>query len=528
VVHSRAVIPVVTIGHRRVGPGEPVYLIAEAGSNHNGDFDQALRLIDVAADAGADAVKFQTFRADKLYPRNAGVTKYLKVPKSIHEIIRELEMPFEWIAKLAAHCQARGVDFLSTPFDEEAADALDPFVPCFKIASYEMTHHTLVQHCARKGKPLIVSTGTATLGEVREVVAAVHAVGATELVVLQCTAKYPAPIHTLNLRAMTTIARELGVLVGLSDHSREPLPGPMAAVALGACVIEKHFTLANNLPGPDHAYALEPAELTALVENIRHVEKSLGTGIKEPPPEEQELRQFARRSLFTWQDVAEGAALTTRNLAALRCGELPYGLHPRELVRVLGCRTRRALSAGSSVRADDVAPLRLQRDDVVLRPLASEDADAIVRWRGRPDVADEMFSERPPTRAEHDQWFATLQRRTDRIELVILVENTPAGTIGLSNVDFGAHTAELGILIGEPSFRGRGVARHSCEALLEHAFDALGLSRVDVTLFADNASARRLYERLGFGDARQLSPRTKNGRMRPVEVMSLSKQGAAR
>lgn len=513
--------PVMTIGGRLVGPGHPVYFIAEAGSNHDRDLQQALRLIDVAVDAGADAVKFQTFRADKLYPKNAGITKYLAVPKSIHEIIRELEMPFEWIPILADHCRSKGIDFLSTPFDEESADALAPYVSCFKIASYEMTHHTLVQHCARKGKPLIVSTGTASFEEVREVVEAVRLVGGTQLALLQCTAKYPAPLSTLNLRTIAMMARELGVVVGLSDHSREPLPGPMAATALGASVIEKHFTLSNQLPGPDHAYALEPAELKLVIQKVREVEQTLGTGIKEPAPEEQELRQFARRSLFTWRDVAAGDRLTVANLAALRCGELPYGIHPRELVRVLGRVVRRALTAGSTVRPDDVAELRFEQGTVALRPLALADTDHVVRWRGRPDVASEMFSATPPTAAEHDAWFHGLQRRTDRLEFVILDEERPVGTVGLSQIDLGAGTAEYGILIGEDAARGRGVARTASELVIELAFVTLGLQRLDLTMFADNAAARGLYERLGFVSRAQLPACEKDGRTRQVELLSL-------
>lgn len=512
-----------TIGTRRVGPGHPVYFIAEAGSNHNRDLQQALKLIDVAVEAGADAVKFQTFRADALYPKTAGVTKYLKVAKSIHEIIRELEMPLEWIPELAAYCGDKGVDFLSTPFDEASADALDPYVTCFKIASYEMTHHTLVQHCVRKGKPLIISTGTATLDEVREVVQAVRDVGGKDLVLLQCTAKYPAPLSALNLRTIATMARDLGVITGLSDHSREPLPGPMAAVALGACVIEKHFTLSNRLPGPDHAYALEPTELAALIAKVREVEQSLGTGIKTPPPEEQELRAFARRSLFTLGEVAEGERLTVANFAALRCGELPYGLHPRELVRMFGRPARRALAAGTSVRLDDVGELQLSAGEVTLRPLTAEDAEDVVRWRNRPDVAGEMFAD-PPTRSGHDAWFAGLQRRTDRLEFIILLAGRPVGTIGLSAIDLGAHRAEYGILIGEDAARGKGVAKTASELVIAFAFDVLGMTHLDLTLFADNDAARRLYEALGFVRARALEPRAKGGRHRPVDLMTLERQ----
>lgn len=516
-------MPEIRIGKRTVGPGHPVYFIAEAGSNHNRDLELARRLIDVAAEAGADAVKFQTFRADALYPRSAGQTEYLGDARSIHELIRDLEMPLEWIASLAERCASRGVDFLSTPFDEASANALAPFVPAFKIASYEMTHHGLVQHCARKGKPLIMSTGTADLAEVREAVEAFRAVGGSELVLLQCTAKYPAPLATLNLRALQTIAREMGVLVGLSDHSREPLPGPMAAVALGACVLEKHFTLSNRLPGPDHAYALEPEELADLVRKVREVESTLGTGEKRPLPEEQELRRFARRSIFTTRPVAAGERLCVGNLAVLRCGKLEHGLHPRQYVRMLGRAARRDLPAEAPLSADDVGELRLGRDAISLRPLGASDTDWIVAWRSRPEVASQLFSETPPTRETHDAWFRCLERRSDRLEFVILDAGAPVGTIGLSDIDLGAREAEYGILVGEPSARGRGVAGAASRLLIDFAFDVLEMERLRLALFSDNVDARRLYERLGFGEAVSLPPRSKAGKLRPVTRMTLGR-----
>jgi sialic acid synthase SpsE/RimJ/RimL family protein N-acetyltransferase len=512
------------LGRRILGAAHPVYFIAEAGSNHDRDLGQAHRLIDVAAEAGADAVKFQTFRAAKLYPRSAGMTDYLAVPRSIYDIIQDLEMPLEWVPELAEHAARLGLDFLSTPFDEMSADAIAPHVPAFKIASYEMTHHALVQHCARKGKPLIVSTGTATLDEVREMVEAVRAVGCEDLVVLQCTAKYPSPLGALNLRAMRTIGDELGVLVGFSDHSREPLPGPMAATALGACLIEKHFTLDNDLPGPDHAYALEPDELAAAIRGVRGVEKSLGTSLKQPAPEEQELRAFARRTIFTTRAVAAGDRLTVDNTAVLRSGKLPYGLHPREIVRVLGRTARRPLATEATLRADDLDPLLLGDGDVKLRPHAAEDAERIVAWRNRPDVHGQMFAAHPPTRAEHDAWFAKLERRTDRLELVILDQGRPVGTIALAAIDLGARTAEYGILIGESEARGRGVAQAASQLLLDFAFGVLGLERVSLGLFADNLAARKLYERLGFTVDDAAQPRQKD---REVLRMTLTRKDLA-
>jgi N,N'-diacetyllegionaminate synthase len=522
-------VPELSIGRRLVGRGQPVYFVAEAGSNHDGDFGQARRLIEVASRAGADAVKFQTFRAEKLYTRGAGQTKYLRMEKSIFDLIRELEMPLEWIAPLAAYAGELGLDFLSTPFDEESADALAPYVPAFKIASYEMTHHALIQHCARKGKPLIVSTGTADLREVREMVEAVRAVGAEQLIVLQCTAKYPAPLGALNLNAMTTLARELGVPVGFSDHSREPLAGPAAATALGACVIEKHFTLSNDLAGPDHPYAVEPEELAEAIRVVRQVETALGSGLKVPQPEEEELRRFARRSVFTTKPVLAEEPLTVENLAVLRSGRLPCNLEPKRFVHLLGRSARRDLAAETAVGETDIAPLELVETGVRLRPLASSDTDLVVAWRSRPEVVEAMFSSAPPTRAEHERWFHALERRSDRLEFIILDGARPVGTIGLSAIDLGARRAEYGILIGAPDARGRGVARRASHALLVFAFDVLCLRRVSLELFVDNHVAHRFYKRLGFVDeAERPPPRVKNGAPRPVLRMGLDRASWSR
>jgi sialic acid synthase SpsE len=347
-------VKTLNIGGRKVGNGERCFVIAEAGSNHDGDFEQAKALIKIAADAGADAVKFQTFRADRLYARNAGRSDYLKLDKPIFDIIAAMEMPYEWLPLLAEESRRHGLIFLSTPFDEQSADELEPHVSAFKIASYEMTHLPLVRYVARKGKPLIISTGTANLDEVRETVDAVKAEGNDQMVLLQCTASYPAPLDSLNLKAITTLRRELGVLSGLSDHSRDPLIAPLAAVSLGACVIEKHFTFSNELPGPDHKFAVEPSELRAMIARIRDCESALGTGEKKFDAVERELRQFARRTIFTAKPIGAGEAFTRENLAILRAGNIAHGLAPAAFDELLGKRARRDLDAGVPVNAADV------------------------------------------------------------------------------------------------------------------------------------------------------------------------------
>jgi sialic acid synthase SpsE len=348
----------VTIAGRGVGEGHPCFIIAEAGSNHNGRLRTALRLIDVAAEAGADAVKFQTFRADTLYPKRSAPVAYLRrlgVTEPIHEIVRRMEMPLAWIPKLAAHCRRRRILFLSTPFDERCADLLEPHVPAFKVASYELTHLPLLRHLAGKGKPMIVSTGAGSMEEVRRAVRAVRAAGNPGLCLMQCTARYPSPPETLNLRTIPAMRRRFGVPVGLSDHSTDPVVGPVAAVALGASLLEKHYTLSRGLPGPDHSFAVEPAELAELVRAVRAAEAALGSGRKELQPAERELADY-RRSIYTRRPVARGERFSTDALIVLRRpGRPDPGLAPADWERVLRRRAARALPEGHLLAPGDLA-----------------------------------------------------------------------------------------------------------------------------------------------------------------------------
>lgn len=345
----------VRIGDRWIGEGEPCFITAEAGSNHNGNLEQAKRLIDMAASAGADAVKFQVFRANRLYPKSAGLSDYLKIPKPIYDIIAQMEMPYEWLADLAACCREKGVLFLASVFDEESADRLDPYVEAFKIASYEMTHIPLVRYIAKKGKPVIISTGTANLDEVAETVEEFRRADNDGLVLMQCTAAYPAPLESLNVRAVATMKSTFGVPVGVSDHSRDPLVGPLTALAVGANLIEKHFTLSNELPGPDHRFALEPAELRIMIQKVREAEKALGGGEKVMHPVETELREFARRSIFALRDIAPGEEFTRENIAVLRCGKLTPGLEPKQFQEILGKHALRHIPAECAIRREDYA-----------------------------------------------------------------------------------------------------------------------------------------------------------------------------
>src|SRR5213593_3549543 len=270
---------VVQIGSRRVGEGHPCFIIAEAGSNHDQKLSWAKKLIEIAATASADAVKFQTFVPEKIYVKHAGFADYLGNRKSIQEIFKDIVMSRDWIPKLAEYCRKKGILFMSSVFDEESADLVDPFVQVHKIASYESTHLPLIKHVAKKGKPIVLSTGMATLREIREALVAIASTGNKNVILMHCVATYPAPIEATNLRSIDLLRKEFGVPVGLSDHSREAMVNPVAMVARGGHIIEKHFTIKSSLAGPDHKFAIEPHELEEMVTSIRKAETALGNPV---------------------------------------------------------------------------------------------------------------------------------------------------------------------------------------------------------------------------------------------------------
>lgn len=342
------------IGDRRVGPDAPTYVIAEAGSNHNGDLGTAKELIDVAAAAGADAVKFQTFRAEDLYVEESGGVEYIQDERSIYEIIESMEMPYEWIPELYEYCSEQGVQFLSTPFDERSAAELAEFVPVWKVASYTSSHHPFLRHLAGTGKPVIMSTGAHNLEEISESVEVLQTAGVTDLALLQCVAAYPTPLSEINVRVVETLRDRFDVPVGLSDHTLDPVTAPCSAVALGASVIEKHFTLDKDMEGPDHEFALEPDGLQEMVARIRDTEAALGAGEKRVLDIESELHEKARRAVHATTDISRGEEFTVENLSVIRPGERERGLDPKFYEELLGRTASRAISTGAGVTWDDV------------------------------------------------------------------------------------------------------------------------------------------------------------------------------
>lgn len=335
-----------------------VTIIAEAGSNWRAgtptrDKSMALALIDIAAESGADFIKFQTYKAETVYVENAGNSSYLKdkgINENIRDIFSDLEMPYELISELSAYCKKKGIGFMSTPFSIADFHAIDPYVQMHKIASYEIGHSQLIKAAATSNKPLILSTGACDISEIDWAVDTFHSLGGEQLCLLQCTAKYPAPISSLNLNVITWLKSRYRCCVGLSDHSRDPLIAPLAATALGAKVIEKHFTIDNRLPGPDHAFAILPKELADMVRSIRRVEQSLGDGVKCIQDVEKELALFAKRGIQAIRDIKIGDKFEKeKNIAILRPGERQLGAHPRYFDELDGCRSNREIKLGDGV-----------------------------------------------------------------------------------------------------------------------------------------------------------------------------------
>jgi N-acetylneuraminate synthase/N,N'-diacetyllegionaminate synthase len=345
----------VCVGERCIGADNSVFIIAEAGVNHNGEIELAKQLVNAAAEAGVDAVKFQTFRADQVVSTEAPKAAYQKettdAGESQLEMVRRLELAPEAHCELQSYCQDQCILFMSTPFDKKSVDFLNELgVPVFKVGSGEVTNWPLLEHIALKGKPIILSTGMSYLGEVDEAVRVIRDAGNDQLVLLHCVSNYPADPADANLRAMKTMATAFRVPVGYSDHT----PGievALAAVTLGASVVEKHFTLDKGLPGPDHRASLDPQELKALVRGIRIVESALGDGIKRPAVSEEENRVVVRRSLAARSDIQEGGLLTVGLLQSLRPAS---GISPRFLDQVVGRRTRRSLVAGELIGWEDL------------------------------------------------------------------------------------------------------------------------------------------------------------------------------
>lgn len=338
-MRKKGVMDSLFINGREIGSERPSYIVAEMSANHNQEFAQAVEIIKVAKDVGADAIKLQTYTPDTITIdcRNS----HFEIGKgtiwegrNLYELYGQAYTPWEWQPELKEVATELGLDCFSSPFDFTAVDFLERMdVPAYKIASFELVDLPLIQKVAQTGKPTIMSTGMASLEEIDEAVRAFREAGGTQLALLKCTSAYPAPPEEMNLRTIPDMAMRFGVPCGLSDHTLG-IAVPVAAVALGACIIEKHFTLSRSIPGPDSAFSLEPHEFKAMVEAVHTAEKALGRVSYEATKREMDSRVF-RRSLFVVQDMKAGDTFTEKNIRSIRPG---YGLHPRYLDEIVGHR----------------------------------------------------------------------------------------------------------------------------------------------------------------------------------------------
>ncbi len=336
----------------------PCHIIAEAGVNHNGSIDLAFRLIDAAVEAGADGVKFQTFRPENLVTAGASKAEYQIAntgdgTQSQLQMLRQLALPLDQYVRLKEHCDQAGIEFLSTPFDEESVDCLEPLVHRYKIPSGEVTNLPFLEYVSAKRKPILLSTGMSTLAEVAQAVDTLRnswpQIERDSLWLLHCSTNYPCPHSDVNLRAMQTLRSAFAVPVGYSDHTRG-IEVSVAAVAMGAIIIEKHFTLDRSLPGPDHKASLDPREFRELVTAIRHVHESLGDGIKRPAASEIPIRELVRKSLVAAVEIPSGTIVTRTMVTVKRPGN---GISPGQIHQVIGLKAHRSIHRDHVLFWDD-------------------------------------------------------------------------------------------------------------------------------------------------------------------------------
>ena len=345
----------ISINKRKIGPGYPVYIVAEMSANHNMSIERAIKIIKAAKDSGADAIKIQTYTADTLtidcdndYFKISGT---IWEGKNLYKLYQEASTPWEWQPRLKEVADNLGIDFFSTPFDASAVDFLEQLdVPAYKVASFELVDLPLLKRISQTGKPIIMSTGMATLAEIDEAVRTIQASGSNQLALLKCTSAYPAPPGEMNLRTIKHLSDTFNVPVGLSDHT---LGGAVAiaSTALGGCIIEKHFTISRDDGGVDSAFSMEPAELKAMVADIRNVEQALGWVSYEITEKQKENRVF-RRSLFVVQDIEKREVFSDRNVRSIRPG---HGLHTRYFEQIQGRKASRAVKKGTPLDWDMIS-----------------------------------------------------------------------------------------------------------------------------------------------------------------------------
>jgi N-acetylneuraminate synthase len=437
--------------------------------------------------AKADAVKFQLYTAKKLYAKKAGAADYIGKKKSIYDIIKEMELPVNWLRDLKKYCEKKNIMFLCTPFDEASVDALERVgMPAYKIASYSLTHTPLLTYIARLKKPIIMSTGASDFSDVRTAIEVIRATGNDQIALMQCTAKYPAPLSALHLRVIPMLIQEFKVPVGLSDHSREPYIGPVGAVALGAKVIEKHYTTDNALPGPDHGFAILDNELVELVKQIRMMEESLGTDKKTVHAAEKELHAFTRPGIFATKKIRKGEKLSAKNTAVLREGKMynPNILLAEHLEGIIGVKASRNIKPDEGVTRTHL----FNPKHFATRKLKSSDSLALWKIRNTESVRKVSNNSAPIPKASHTQWFAQYIKNPKNNCFVITYENKVAG---YCRIDSGLVSIAI-----DPLFQGMGLGKKLLTSSVQQASQQI--KTITATIHKKNEASLKLFTSVGF------------------------------
>jgi pseudaminic acid synthase len=482
------------IAGRRVGGDAPVFIVAELSANHGQRLDRALETIDAAAKAGADAIKLQTYTPDTLTlkcdaPPFVVRTKNEWAGRTLYDLYTEAMTPWDWHAELIRAAAAVGLPCFSTPFDATAVEFLERLnVPAHKVASFELTDLTLVERVARTGRPIILSTGMATLSEIDAAVRVCRGAGNESIALLRCVSCYPALPESMALRSLDVL-RGFGVVLGLSDHTRDATAA-IASVALGAKVIEKHFILDRKLGGPDAFFSLEPSEFRAMVDAVRATEKAIGGPRFGPAADELPNTAF-RRSLFVARDVEAGSVLTCDDVRSVRPA---HGLPPQHLPSLLGKTAARGMRLGTPLTWDAVGPAPEVTTPVVLRAAVADDAERLLAWRNDPVARAMSLNESVVSAEEHERWFAAALRAQERVVLVAEAGGVPVGVVRL---DAGVGNAwEVSIAVA-PEARLRKLA-----VGMLHAAEAAGRERGAVlftaTIKTKNEASVRTFKKAGY------------------------------
>ena len=483
------------IGDVGVGGDHPVFIIAELSANHAGNRDVALKTIERAAKLGANAIKIQTYTPDTLTLKSNAPHFIVRTSnewngRTLHDLYAEAMTPWEWHAELKACAESCGIPLFSTPFDPSAVELLEALdVQAYKIASFEIVDLPLVANVARRHKPVILSTGMASLGEIEAAVATCRSVGNDRLALLRCVSSYPAKPEAMNLQSFIAL-RSFGAVVGLSDHTRDNTVA-IASVALGAKLIEKHFILDRSVGGPDAFFSLEPDELASLIKTVRDTERAMGKPRFGISSDEKASAAF-RRSLFVAKDVKAGATLTSQIVRSVRPS---HGLSPEHLPRVLGSVAARDLTAGEPLSWDMVGP-KAAHPLVALRPATSSDSDLLFAWRNDEETRRASANTEIVTRHDHDAWLSKSLDSKDRALFMATRDGESVGTARMDREAPHAEVWEVSITIA-PSARGSRLAAPLLIALSAEA-RARGATLLIARLRPENAKSRAAFEAAGY------------------------------